>query len=300
MEIKNLYTLKTILEEGSFAGAANRMSYTQSTITFQIHQLEQELGVTLFEKVGRRMMLTKEGERILPFVNETIAAFEKLQNIGRTTEQLEGEINVIISETLLCYRMQKIISTFHERAPKVKLKFRTMSCYATKQAIVDGSADIGICYDEQTPDERLKIFPLENTHLCLVASAKLQELLGKEVLDFTKENCVIDTSFVTDEPDGIFRGQFEDYLKKQRISLNSTIELWNTETIKSLVKSNMGVAFLPDFAVEQELKDGTFVELEQKVACEKTRAIYFYHKNKYVNKPMELLMECIEKENNAK
>ena len=83
MEIKNLYTLKTILEEGSFANAANRLSYTQSTITFQMRQLEEELGVTLFEKIGRRMVFTQDGMRVLPYVNETIEAYERLQNVGR-------------------------------------------------------------------------------------------------------------------------------------------------------------------------------------------------------------------------
>ncbi|MFY4776502.1 LysR family transcriptional regulator [Metabacillus sp. RGM 3146] len=66
MELKYLQTLKTILETGSFLGAARKLNYTQSTVTFQIQQLEQELSVKLFEKIGREMVLTQAGEDILP------------------------------------------------------------------------------------------------------------------------------------------------------------------------------------------------------------------------------------------
>ena len=61
MDLKYLETFKTIIEEGSYARAADKLGYTQSTITFQVQQLEQELSIKLFEKIGRRMQLTKSG-----------------------------------------------------------------------------------------------------------------------------------------------------------------------------------------------------------------------------------------------
>lgn len=62
MELKYLETFQRIVQEGGFAKAAASLNYTQSAITFQVAQLEQELGTQLFEKVGRRMVLTKAGE----------------------------------------------------------------------------------------------------------------------------------------------------------------------------------------------------------------------------------------------
>lgn len=295
MEIKNLYTLKTILEEGSFANAANRLSYTQSTITFQMRQLEEELGVTLFEKIGRKMVFTQDGKRMLPYINDTIEAFEKLQNIGRDLKDIKGTISIILSESILCYKMEKVISEFHELAPHVELKLKTMSCYDTKQAIVDGNADLGICYDEQEEDERLSIHSLGHVNLILVASQRVTELMGLEQLDFEQQNSQINTSFITDEPDGIFRKQFEKYVKAKGIILNSTIELWNIETIKSLVRSGMGVTFLPDFTVKEELRKNIFVTLPHNIPCDKTRAIYVYHKNKYLGKPLQLMIDLLEK-----
>ena len=293
MEIKNLYTFKTILEEGSFANAANKLGYTQSTITFQIRQLEDELGVVLFEKIGRRMVLSRAGENLIPYVNETLASFEKLQNVGKTINELNGTLNIILSETLLCYKLEPVISEFHRLAPKVELKLRSLSCYATKQALLEGNADLGICYDQSEIDERLCIHSLGNVTLLVVSSNQLYSHL-KDQLDFTAPNISIPTSFITDEPDGIFRRQFEKYLKTQGIQLAGTIELWSTSMIKSLVKSGLGISFLPSFTVEEELSKGEFISLAHHIPCENTRAIYMYHKNKSISKPMQLFIDLLE------
>ncbi|MGL5255491.1 MAG: LysR family transcriptional regulator, partial [Proteocatella sp.] len=90
MDIKNLYTFKAIIEEGSFVNAAATLGYTQSTITFQIRQLEQELGIILFEKIGRKMVLTQAGKNIVPYIHDTIESYEKLKNIGKDYSQICG------------------------------------------------------------------------------------------------------------------------------------------------------------------------------------------------------------------
>ena len=81
MDLKYLETFKTIIEEGSYARAADKLGYTQSTITFQVQQLEQELSIKLFEKIGRRMQLTKAGETLIPYVEETLLSFTKMQSL---------------------------------------------------------------------------------------------------------------------------------------------------------------------------------------------------------------------------
>lgn len=80
MDLRYLQTFKEIVREGSFSGAARKLSYTQSTITFHMDQLEKELDTMLFEKVGRRMVLTKAGEEFIPYVEEVLSALDKMKN----------------------------------------------------------------------------------------------------------------------------------------------------------------------------------------------------------------------------
>ena len=65
MELKNLRTFQTVVDRGSYQKAAEYLGYTQSTVTVHIQQLEEELGVPLFQRVGRRMTLTQAGEQAL-------------------------------------------------------------------------------------------------------------------------------------------------------------------------------------------------------------------------------------------
>ena len=73
MELKNLRTFQAVVDQGSYQRAAERLGYTQSTITVQIQQLEEELGVPLFQRVGRRMTLTQAGEQALAQTRELLA-----------------------------------------------------------------------------------------------------------------------------------------------------------------------------------------------------------------------------------
>lgn len=83
MNTKSLVTFKTILEMGSFQKAADKLGYTQSTVTFQIKQLEDELALKLFEKIGRRMELTQAGKDILPYVDMILQGMEQIGNYGK-------------------------------------------------------------------------------------------------------------------------------------------------------------------------------------------------------------------------
>ncbi|MDE6456326.1 MAG: LysR family transcriptional regulator, partial [Dysosmobacter sp.] len=101
MELKNLRTFQTVVDQGSYGKAAERLGCAQSTITVQIQQLEEELGVPLFERVGRRMALTEAGERMLPQARELLAAADRILECGRTGRVPAGSLPVDMAETLL-------------------------------------------------------------------------------------------------------------------------------------------------------------------------------------------------------
>ena len=106
MDLKYLNTFRTIVEEGSFSRAAERLNYTQSTITFQMGQLEGELSAQLFEKVGRRMVLSQAGRRLLPYVDQVLDAVD-----GRTVlvsmMAVNNEVGSILPVGQVCRQLRK-------------------------------------------------------------------------------------------------------------------------------------------------------------------------------------------------
>ena len=111
MDLKYLNTFRTIVEEGSFSRAAERLNYTQSTITFQMGQLEGELSAQLFEKVGRRMVLSQAGRRLLPYVDQVLDAVDQMRFFQEDLTQCRGEITIGVAETLVRdYRVDLLLN----------------------------------------------------------------------------------------------------------------------------------------------------------------------------------------------
>ena len=113
MELKYFKTIKTILEEGSFQKAAQKLNYTQSTITFHVNQTEKHLQVKLFEKAGRNMKLTQAGRDLIPSIEMLLALSKQMESYYLDTEKkMKGELTVAMPESLLSNKMQPVILKF--------------------------------------------------------------------------------------------------------------------------------------------------------------------------------------------
>lgn len=291
MELKYLQTFKVILEEGSFSKAAEKLNYTQSTITFQIGQLEQELSTKLFEKIGRRMLPTKAGEQLYPYVQDVLSSVDRLRFFENDLNEFRGNLKLGIGETLLCYLMPSILKTFHQKASNTKLFLQSMNCYDIRDELLKGSLDLGIFYEDVGGiGDNIVTFPFGKYSLTLVASPEIKRLFP----DFITPNQKLPVPFIINEQKCIFRQIFERYLNQKSIMLDYTIELWSIHTIKSLVKNNVGVSFLPTFAVQKELKDGELVEIETDISDIQISAVCGYNKNKWMSPAMDYFLKLIK------
>ena len=206
MDLKYLNTFRAIVEEGSFSRAAERLSYTQSTITFQIGQLEQELSASLFEKIGRRMVLTEAGERLIPYVDEVLNSVHRLRCFEEDPAECPGDLRVGVGETLLCYHLPAILKEFHRQAPKARLFLRSMNCYDIRDELVGGSLDLGVFYEDVGGfGTSLTTRPFGSYPVALVASPGVAARFS----DFITPDRKIPVPFIINEPNCIFRQMFE-------------------------------------------------------------------------------------------
>ncbi|WP_278246760.1 LysR family transcriptional regulator [Metaclostridioides mangenotii] len=284
--MKYLNTFKTILQTGSFINAARKLNYTQSTITFQIQQLENELSVKLFEKIGRKMVVTQSGKDILPYIDTILQSVEQLENYGKNISELTGSLKVAIPETLLTYKMQPVLKAFREQAPGVKLSVQTLNCYDIRDKVIDGSIDIGIHYDVGGYVPSMVIEKFADFSLVLIASP----ILDPQFCDFKTTGQRNKICLITNDPNSIFQGILNNYLEEKKIELESIMELGSIEAIKGCVASNLGVSFIPSYVAETELENGTLHEVEIDLLNKKISAVCTYHKNKWISPAMELFI----------
>lgn len=288
MELKYLQTFQTIIEEGSFSKAAEKLSYTQSTITFQVGQLEQELSTKLFEKIGRRMLPTKAGEQLYPYVKEVLLSIDKMRSFENDLTKYKGDLKIGIGETLLCYRMPSILKNFHWKAPNTKLFLKSMNCYDIRDELLKGTLDLGIFYEDiGGMTDHIITFPFGKYTLSLVASPEIKQ----QFPDFVTPGQKIPVPLIINEQACIFRQIFEKYLNDKSILLDYTIELWSIHTIKSLVINNVGISFLPTFTVQNELEQGELVEIETEISDIQISAVCGYNKNKWISPAMDCFIK---------
>lgn len=146
MDLRRFITLKTVVEEGSFLRASQKLCCTQSTVTFHIQQLEREFSLQLFEKIGRRMCLTTEGKKLMPHIHELTRVMESIREAARQDAEPGGELRVATGETLLAYKMPQVLQRFKLRAPNVRLSLQSLNCYVIRDALLNDEVDLGVFY----------------------------------------------------------------------------------------------------------------------------------------------------------
>lgn len=287
MNLKRFLTFKTIVEEGSFLKASQKLYCTQSTVTFQIKQLEQDLSLQLFEKIGRKMVLTQAGEKILPYVYELARVMENIEGTAQQeSSEPTGELKVLIAETQLAYKMPNVLKEFRIRAPKVRLSLQSQNCYKIRDELIADKADLGVFYRVGN-DDALKVHEFEQEPLVLVASPLLTGL------DLQKRDQHIDLGFISNGPKCLFRQTFESIIQERNISIDNMIELSSINTIKNCVESNIGISYLPRFTVEKELQEGSLQELAFTDAPQMIKPLCGYHAGKCVTPAMEVFIDCM-------
>ncbi|UUX32742.1 LysR family transcriptional regulator [Fundicoccus culcitae] len=292
MELKYLYTVKKIIETGNYQKAAQALNYAQSTITFQIKQLEKELAIKLFEKEKQQMVLTPEGQEVLPLINQVIEASEALINFQTQDSGLKGSLTLAVPETLLTYKLQPIFKAFKAQAPHVKLSIRVMNCYAIFDEMVNGQIDAAFHYDVRNYPNRIQTHPIGTFPLVLVASPEL----AVDQRDFVTAHQTKSVCHIQNDRDAFYLKIFNKYLHNQDIHLETPSELWSIETIKQSVMSNLGVAYLPRFTVEAELLQGKLIELETAIQDNHMHASFGYHQNKADTPTIRLLNDLIKQQ----
>jgi DNA-binding transcriptional LysR family regulator len=272
MELRQVETFRAVAEELSFSRAAAKLGYVQSSVSAQVSALEQELGVPLFDRLGRRIALTDAGEVMFACSGKLLALAkqtrEAVVDAGVGSGEVTGSLTVSAPETLLTYRLPKLLAIFHERHPKVRLSVRPSAIGrlvgSARKAVEEGRVDVAFVLDEplggraRRADLTVETLIAEEVTVIAPTSHPLnsapsvlpQDLRGEPVLlpEAPESGCA-------------YRGQFERQLGSVGVVPPETMEFQSIEAIKQCVAAGMGVSVLPSVAVGAELKAGTLAAL---------------------------------------
>lgn len=171
MELRHLRYFVSLAECLSFTRAAERVHVTQSTLSHQIRQLEDELGQPLFERIGKRVVLTEAGENFLGYASKALREVDDgLSHLKRAADELSGEVRIGATATFNISFVPDALALFLRRNPTVKVAVEELAADAIGQRVMDATLDVGIAYQPADPTH-LWFEPLYTEEMVLVVGA---------------------------------------------------------------------------------------------------------------------------------
>ncbi|WP_219375385.1 LysR family transcriptional regulator [Bacillus mycoides] len=278
MELRHLITFKAIVDKNGFNKAAEYLGYAQSSITTHVKELEKELGRPLFDRLGKRVILTQFGKQYLPYANQII----ELYNQSLTIEQEpQGELTLGISESLTICRIPIILLEFKQKYPKVRLYVKSLENYDVTKSLQSGDIDLALVLEkEKWAQEGLYIEELVREKMVLISPNSKAGTLNTAL--YSDLRCS-------------YKSLFDDYIALNQLDIKDSIEFQSIEAIKHCVKTGLGVSLVPFFSVKEELKKGIF---KGKAASKEQNSLstyLTYHKNKWLSPSITSMIELVQK-----
>jgi LysR family transcriptional regulator, regulator for metE and metH len=253
LEVRHLRLITAIADQGSVTGAANNLNLTQSALSHQLRDIEDRLGVPLFQRLAKRMILTQAGERLLESARSVLDELDRTENeIRETLKQRHGVLR-ISTECYTCYHwLPSRLKVFSAKFPRLEVRIVADATRRPFQALLDGRLDIGIVCTK-IRNRRLQYKPLFSDELIAVMNPD-HPLAGKSYLnaaDFADQH-LITYAIPKDE-----LSIFQRLLKPAGVMPRQFSQIELTEAIVEMVKSGMGISTMARWAASPHIQAGT-------------------------------------------
>jgi len=290
MEIRNLITFTLVAEQGSFTKAAELLGYSQSTVSFQIKQLEEELDCLLFERINHTITLTQRGQDLVSYAHRILALTDDFKEKNSREAEITGHVHLVTPDSVCEEMVNANYIDFHNRYPFITVRFSTADTQVMFDMLNRNEADLIITLDGHSYHKDYIIAKEEqlSMHFVTGSGSKFAGVKGLSILDIAKE------PFVLTEHGQGYRRVFDRELAKRSIDITPVLEIGRTDMITSvLTKSNM-ISFLPDFVTKPLVDSGELCHLD---VCDMNIEIWkqlIYHKNKWMSKSLKTVIAYIK------
>src|SRR5262245_45502565 len=143
MDLADLRIFRSVVEEGGITRAAAKLNRVQSNVTTRVRQLEEELGVDLFIREGKRLHLSPTGKLLLDYADRLLDLAQEARDAMHDGEP-RGLLRLGAMESTAAVRLPEPLSTFHRRYPQVRLELQTRQIQQLSAAVMAGELDAAL------------------------------------------------------------------------------------------------------------------------------------------------------------
>jgi DNA-binding transcriptional LysR family regulator len=290
MEIRNLMSFVQVAELNSFTKAARVLGYSQSTVSFQIKQLEEELNCLLFERINNTITLTERGRELLEYAHTVSRLTEEFNQSKIPAGELSGFAHILTSDSLCEDMMLTNYMDFHKKHPKIKLKFSTVDTEQMFYMLDHNEADIMMTLDNHIYKSDYIIAKEEPVSVHIVTGAKSPYAKKKE-LTLSE---LAEIPFLLTEKNMGYRRTFDKVMAQNSIEVIPVLEIGRTDIICQMLAAGVGASFLPDFVTQRLVDEGILTYLTVRGVSFDIWKQLIYHKNKWISRSLGALINYIK------
>lgn len=286
MDIRQLATFQAVARFLSFNRAAEELHYAQSSISSQIQALEEELGVRLFDRLGRSILLTEAGGKLLQYAERMLELAEETRSEVMGAKELKGSLTVKVPETLGVHRMPPVIKEFRSRFPKVRMRFTSCSHEGLQKDLRTGITDLAFLLSDSInaadlSSEVLGIEPLmlvshPGHRLAAQPSICISDLKGETIL-FSTVDCS-------------YRRSLESILISEKIAYEP-LEFNSVAALKPCVMAGVGITILPEVTVAEDISRGLLAPISVADEQLEVATLMIWFRNRWLSPSLNAFME---------
>jgi len=279
MELRQLKTFVTAATMLSFTKAANELGYAQSSVSNQIQALEEELGTMLFERLGKQIKLTKDGEHLYAYAAQILKLSDEAKDLIASSLIPKGSLMIGTPESLCTHRLPEIFKAFRARYPKVEINLHFDLGSDYRAHLRKNTVDIVFFLDVPCNENDLITHVLFEEPMAVIAApshplAKKSQIgphdLNGQALILTPPGCS-------------YRRILESILTQAGAKPSSVMGVSSNEVIKKFVGDGWGIGFLPRITINQEVITNQLIELPWAGPSFDIKAQLIYHKEKWLS-----------------
>ena len=291
MELRNLITFIHVAELCSFTKAAEQLGYSQSTVSFQIKQLEEELDCLLFERINHTITLTERGHQLVSYAHQIRALTDDFKEELAGEQKLSGSIRIVSPDSVCEEMISSHYVNFHKKYPNLSIRFSTGDTSVMLDMLDHNEADVIITLDHRLYNKDYiianeQIIPM---HFVASSKSKFADKKGLSIKDIMGE------PFILTECGQGYRRVFDRELAKKSLEINPILEIGRTDIITSMIAKNDMISYLPDFVTKPLVNSGELCHLDVTDMNITVWMQLIYHKNKWMSRSLKAFIEYVKK-----
>lgn len=291
MDIRALNIFIEVAELGSFTKAGDKLGYSQPTVSFQIKQLEKELGVSLFDRIGHTVSLTDAGRDALRYAQHICHLSQEMLLDTTGHREPAGVLRLGMPDSLCGPLIAGHFHAFRDRYPRISLQIFTGDTEHLLSFLDHNEADLILTMDDHLYNPNYVIVDEEPIDVHFVVSPE-NPLVQKDSVNIEE---LLQHPFLLTEKDMSYRRLLDERLARSSMEIQPVLETGRADLICSLAEENAGVAFLPDYVTAESVLKGKLVRLHVQDFRVVVWKQLLYRREKWVSLPMQAMIDHISR-----